>query len=225
MTHLKLLALQLSNIFPILYVKFGIRRKLEVPLIWVVLWLGLIALAGISLGWNTKFSMLPENSIVLMIFVFLGGIVGSMSSVLYYGLVAMFDAKYTPALAIGEGLSGVVAASLSILQDAGGETMNFSIGFFFALAGIYYYFMGIQIATGIAFLVSMLAFPYLATRASYLIENSTQEKVNCNLQMLTLIQVNFSCHYCHTKDGMQNNQNWNFILKHLWYVPFRKRNV
>lgn len=73
---------------------------------------------------------------MLLVSVFFAGVVGAMTTVLFYGFVSAFPAVFTSALAVGEGCSGVVAGAIGLLQDSGSRShLKFSIQTFFTLSG------------------------------------------------------------------------------------------
>ena len=104
----------------------------EKTLIWLILILGIGSSLGVGLGWDVVYP--PHVSLVLFGCIFTGGIVGSMSSILFYGFVSGYPSSYTSALAFGEGCSGIIAAVLGLLQDAGNpHELHFHIVTFFGL--------------------------------------------------------------------------------------------
>lgn len=104
----------------------------EIHMIWFILILGLLSSFGVGFGWQVVYH--ERYSIMLFVTIFTGGIVGSMSSILFYGFVSSYPSTFTSALATGEGCSGIIAAVLGILQDAGNpHELGFNILTFFGL--------------------------------------------------------------------------------------------
>ena len=130
------MALQLANIAPVLYMCYNKHQKHMTTqrAIWSVLLLGMIISVSLGAFWSVTFG--THHSIMLLIFVFFAGVVGAMTTVLFYGFVSAFPAVFTSALAVGEGCSGVVAGLIGLLQDSGNRShLQFSIQTFFTLFG------------------------------------------------------------------------------------------
>ncbi|KAF0700719.1 Aste57867_8773 [Aphanomyces stellatus] len=161
-----IVALQAANIFPMLYMAFNGEQQLFSirQAIWVLLALGVGTCVLLSLFWDrTSVFWGHEHStgmsidlvvsphvdfLALLSLVFFGGAVSATTTVVYYPFVSSFPPVFTSALATGEGLSGVVAGVLGIIQDPGSATMNMSVSVFF-------------ISAGSVFAIAMVAFWFL----------------------------------------------------------------
>ncbi|OQR97780.1 hypothetical protein ACHHYP_10014 [Achlya hypogyna] len=154
-----IVAIQASNIFPTLYMMFNNEQQLVSirTAIWALLAMGIVVCVLLSIFWDqTSVIFGHSHSTALLILVFFGGMVSSTTSVVYYPFVATFPPLFTSALSTGEGLSGVIAGVLGIVQDPGASHMNITIGGFF--------FYG-----AIVFFVALLAFVFL-TKSSWATE-------------------------------------------------------
>ncbi|EQC38302.1 hypothetical protein, variant [Saprolegnia diclina VS20] len=117
--------------------------------IWGLLSMGIVVCVLLSIFWDqTSVFFGHEHSTALLVLVFFGGMVSSTTSVVYYPFVATFPPLFTSALSTGEGLSGVIAGVLGIIQDPGATHMHITVGG--------YFFYG-----AVVFLVALLAFVFL----------------------------------------------------------------
>ncbi|CAK4092963.1 unnamed protein product [Aphanomyces euteiches] len=146
-----IVALQAANLFPTLYMIFNSEQQWFSirSAIWVLLGLGVATCVLLALFWDrTTYFWGHEHSTALLGLVFFGGAVSATTTVVYYPFVSSFPPVFTSALSTGEGLSGVVAGVLGIIQDPGSNAMNISVsGFFLCAASV--------------FAIAMVAFSFL----------------------------------------------------------------
>ena len=119
------LIISLANIFPILVVflrwKFG-QRLSEIPFIYVIIIVGILACFAIGLFWDyTAYIYGKERSVPLLLAVFALAILDCTSSLVFYDYMKRFQAKYLQAMFIGEGFTGTLPTLIAIVQGVGGE--------------------------------------------------------------------------------------------------------
>ncbi|OQS02094.1 hypothetical protein THRCLA_05502 [Thraustotheca clavata] len=159
-----IVAIQASNVFPMIYMLlnneqqyFSIRAA-----IWGLLTLGILVCVLLSIFWDqTSVFFGHSHSTALLVLVFFGGMVSSTTSVVYYPFVATFPPLFTSALSTGEGLSGVIAGVIGLIQDPGSKNMNITIGG--------YFFCG-----ALVFLVALIAF-------AFLVKSSWAQKIHTSM--------------------------------------------
>ena len=119
----KALVVQLANLGPALYIflrRCAPRTAPTVSMtIFAILCCSVLSMLGLSLYWQrTSLIGGTERSWAVLLFTFLSAAADCTSSVVYWPFAGTFLPRYISGLAVGEGLSGVVAALLSQLQYA-----------------------------------------------------------------------------------------------------------
>ena len=114
---------QLANLGPALYIFLRRCAPRTAPTvsatIFLILCCSVLSMLGLSLYWQrTSLIGGTERSWAVLLFTFLSAAADCTSSVVYWPFAGTFLPRYISGLAVGEGLSGVVAALLSQLQYA-----------------------------------------------------------------------------------------------------------
>jgi hypothetical protein len=150
-------AIQLSNVLVVLYLVVRAcvpdprgRAALETWTIGLALLCGIAATGTLAVHWG-DLSLVDGKlrSATLLGLTLFSGAVDCLSTVTFWPFVARFAPVLTSALAIGEGMSGIIPAVLALIQQSDGpRNLHFSVGG---------YFWGIAALV----LVSLLAFGQL----------------------------------------------------------------
>lgn len=119
------LVISLANIFPIIVVilrwKLGGKFS-EIPFIYTIIIVGIIACCCIGLFWDYKASIFGrERSVALLSAVFALAMLDCTSSLVFYDYMKRFKAKYLHATFLGESLTGILPTLLALTQGIGGE--------------------------------------------------------------------------------------------------------
>ncbi|CAF2862880.1 unnamed protein product [Rotaria sp. Silwood2] len=119
------LVISLANIFPLLVVilrwKLG-RYYSEIPFIYIIIIVGIIACCSIGLFWNQKtYIGGKEHSVALITAVFALAILDCTSSLVFCDYMRRLKAKYLHAMFFGESLTGTLPTLLALAQGVGGE--------------------------------------------------------------------------------------------------------
>ncbi|CAF0949384.1 unnamed protein product [Adineta steineri] len=119
------LIISLANVFPLLVViirwRLG-KRFSEIPYIYVIIIVGVIACCSIGLFWKHKaFIFGTERSFALIVSVFSLGILDCTSSLVFCDYMRRFKAKYLHAMFFGEGLTASLPTLIAVVQGVGGE--------------------------------------------------------------------------------------------------------
>ena len=119
------LVISLANISPFLVIilrwKLG-ERFSEIPFIYSIIVVGIVACFSIGLFWNvTVFIFDKQRSLPLLITVFSLAVLDCTSSLVFYDYMKRFKAKYLQAMFFGEGLTAVIPTFIAIIQGVGGE--------------------------------------------------------------------------------------------------------
>jgi riboflavin transporter 2 len=119
------LIISLANVFPILVVilrwKLG-KHFSEIPFIYIIIIVGIIACISISLFWKyTTYIFGRERSFALIISVFALAMLDCTSSLVFYDYMRRFKAKYLQAMFFGESLTGTLPTLIALAQGSGGE--------------------------------------------------------------------------------------------------------
>jgi len=123
------LVISLANIFPVLVVllrwKLGSRFS-EIPFIYTIIIVGILACCSIGLFWNwTVHVFNHETSLPLIIAVFCLAILDCTSSLVFCDFMRHFKAKYLSAMFFGEGLTATLPTLIAFAQGVGGEAQCF----------------------------------------------------------------------------------------------------
>ena len=119
------LVIALANIFPVIVVilrwKLG-RHFSEIPFIYTIIVVGIIACFSIGLFWNyTAYIYGKERSIALTIAVFALAMLDCTSSPVFCDYMRRFKAIYLHAMFLGESLTGTLPTLIALAQGVGGE--------------------------------------------------------------------------------------------------------
>jgi riboflavin transporter 2 len=119
------LVISLANIFPILVVilhwKLG-KRFSEIPFIYIIIIVGIIACFSIGLFWKyTIYIYGKERSFPLIFSVFTLAILDCTSSLVFCDYMKRFKAKYLQAMFFGESLTATLPTLIALAQGIGGE--------------------------------------------------------------------------------------------------------
>lgn len=120
------LVMSLGNVLPILVIlvrwKLGSRFS-EIPYIYIIIIIGVIACLAIGLFWNVRtFIFGKERSLALILAVFALSLLDCTSSLVYYDYMKHFKAKYLHATFFGESLTAALPTFFALAQGVGGET-------------------------------------------------------------------------------------------------------
>jgi len=79
--------------------------------------LGIVATTLLAFTWHVRSTVAGESrSLPLLVLAFVAGAVDCVSTVTFWPFASLFSAEMTTALAIGEGLSGVIPGTLALAQ-------------------------------------------------------------------------------------------------------------
>ncbi|UJR37744.1 hypothetical protein I4U23_030439 [Adineta vaga] len=119
------LIISLANIFPIivLFIRWRLRERFsEIPYIYIIIIVGIIACCAIGLFWNhTLYIFGAQRSYLLLIAVFALGILDCTSSLVFCDYMKRFKAKYLHAMFMGESLTASLPTLIATAQGIGGE--------------------------------------------------------------------------------------------------------
>lgn len=190
------LIISLANIFPILviFIRWRLGRRFsEIPYIYVIIIVGILACVCIGLFWQHRaFIYGVERSYALILAVFALAILDCTSSLVFCDYMRRFKAKYLQAMFIGESLTGTLPTLIALAQGVGGEARcvrfnetaalqavysepRFSVSvFFFLVAGI--------------IMLSLVAFLFLRrTSVIQLANASDQRQLECPLETCEML--------------------------------------
>ena len=190
------LVISVANIFPVLVViarwRLG-KRYSEIPFIYIIIIVGIIACICISLFWQHRALIYGvERSYALILAVFALAMLDCTSSLVFCDYMRRFKARYLQAMFIGESLTGTLPTLIALAQGVAGEVrcvkMNdtapleavyseprFSVSVFFLLvAGI--------------ILLSLVAFLFLRRTSIVQLANaSDQRQPECPLETCEML--------------------------------------
>ncbi|MDP2437741.1 MAG: hypothetical protein Q8P67_18525 [archaeon] len=124
------LAIQTSNVFPLVFVSVASHMRFRddrFPMLAVAV-LAILSGLFLALMWSVVSEGLPVGVVVGG---FLAGAVGSTSVVLFFPFASLFGVNYTSAISTGMGLTSLVAALVSILQQPSSSQPAFSTTIYF----------------------------------------------------------------------------------------------
>lgn len=116
--------IQIANVGPIAYslLRSFYPDQRPAPVVYGVLAMGCAASLLLSLFWQkTSWVFGANHSTALLTFVFLLSLVDCTSSVLFMPYMAVWREMYLPSYLVGEGLSGLLPALVSLAQGVGGN--------------------------------------------------------------------------------------------------------
>lgn len=117
--------IQIGNIGPFLYTliqKFSKRKLKDSIMIYCVLVVGTLAAIFVSFFYDrTAYVFGAERSVALFVLVFFLALVGCTSSVLFMPYMGRFREIYLITYLIGEGLSGFLPSTVTLIQGIGGN--------------------------------------------------------------------------------------------------------
>jgi riboflavin transporter 2 len=135
------LIISLANIFPVmvLLLRWHLgKRFTEIPFIYIIISVGMIACLSIGLFWKCQaFIFGKERSFALIISVFALAILDCTSSLVFCDYMRRFKAKYLQAMFIGESLTGTLPTILALAQGVGGEVRCMADNVTFELKPVY----------------------------------------------------------------------------------------
>ncbi|CAF0969462.1 unnamed protein product [Adineta ricciae] len=162
------LIINLANIFPIIVVLIRLRlreRFSEIPYIYTIIIVGVVACLAIGLFWKeTLYIFGAQRSYALITAVFALGILDCTSSLVFCDYMRHYKVKYLHAMFLGESFTATIPTLLAVVQGIGGEAKciqynstspfepvysepRFSVSVFFFLI------MGIIIISLVAFVI------------------------------------------------------------------------
>ncbi|CAF0836294.1 unnamed protein product [Didymodactylos carnosus] len=119
------LVISLGNIFPLIIIllRWWLRNRFtEIPVMYIIIVVGIIACTGIGFGWKIRmFVFGAERSICLIIAVFLLAALDCSSSLVFIDYMKRFHPSYLTAMFFGESLTAILPTFLALLQGVGGE--------------------------------------------------------------------------------------------------------
>jgi len=131
-------ALQLSNVFAVLYVFVqNIKPISHTISVSVILILGFAVSILLSFFWETQGVLFGANhSIGLIVLVFISGVVGCLSVVVFYPFSSLYNLQLTSALSTGMGCNALIASLLAIVENPGNQSQRFSVGWYFRILAL-----------------------------------------------------------------------------------------
>ena len=119
------LIISLANIFPVMVIvlRWALGKRFsEIPFIYIIIIVGVIACISIGLFWNQHTRIFGQDrSLALIVFVFALAILDCTSSLVFCDYMRRFKAKYLQAMFIGESLTGTIPTIIALAQGVGGE--------------------------------------------------------------------------------------------------------
>ena len=119
------MTVQISNIGPLFYViltHFKRSDRNEVPVIYLIIGIGVLACALLVPFWNkTVYFLGQQRSLIFLSLTGLLAIVDCTSSVVYLSYMKRLHVQYMPAFYIGQSLCGFIPGMLGILQGVSGN--------------------------------------------------------------------------------------------------------
>lgn len=141
------LTIQLANVFPLIFLglkslrrhRYGNGQRVNNVATYAILILGAVAISIVGHGWHTTSRIFSgEHSVLLIVGTFFAAGVDCTTSILFWPFAGRFYDPYVTGLAVGEGMSGVVASALTWIQTARSpNSLLFSVSaYFYMLAAI-----------------------------------------------------------------------------------------
>ena len=119
------LIISLANIFPVMVIVMRWRlgkRFSEIPFIYIIIIVGVIACVSIGLFWNHHTRIFGQDrSLALIVFVFALAMLDCTSSLVFCDYMRRFKPKYLQAMFMGESLTGTIPTIIALAQGVGGE--------------------------------------------------------------------------------------------------------
>ncbi|XP_067123793.1 solute carrier family 52, riboflavin transporter, member 3-B-like isoform X1 [Centruroides vittatus] len=116
---------QIANLGPIIYTlacRKWSSRKLEIPVIYFTLLIGITSCFLLTFLWSKTSVVFGKlHSTALLSLAFLLAFVDCTSSVLYLPFMAHYKEKYLLSYLIGEGMSGLLPGIVALIQGVGGN--------------------------------------------------------------------------------------------------------
>lgn len=141
------LVIQIANIGPLVYVLLQRRVSLFSANVAVLL-IGVVSMVLLSFLWDSTAHVAgARHSVALIVLSFTASLADCTTSLLFWPFVARFPARYAVALSTGEGISGLLAAALTWIQNAPSDGLLFSPAVYFVLLA------AMLLASLVAFLV------------------------------------------------------------------------
>lgn len=129
------IVLQFSNFFPIAHLLLSmlipdrLKHTWDTVSVYAILLTGIICSLLLGFFWNHTIvtSGGTEVSFWFFVFIFLNGAVDCTTTVVYYPLISNYLHKYTSALNVGEGMTGMITGILASIQQPGLKQPVFSV--------------------------------------------------------------------------------------------------
>jgi riboflavin transporter 2 len=121
------LALQLANVFPFLFFIFSclipwkrVRFHIDTVTIMCLIVVGMVACILMTFLWDHTSNIGGKQmSFAFLCLIFITGAVDCTSSVIYWPFISNYKYYYTTALAIGEGLTGLITGIIGLIMQPG----------------------------------------------------------------------------------------------------------